>query len=67
MEQFLDRDLSFNDIIHHKNGNKLDNRIEILVLLTANIHGGISAKQYHDWKKMYQDRIAELESLINNK
>ena len=67
MENFLKRKIYRNEHVHHLNGNKLDNRIENLVLLTANIHGGISAKQYHDWKKMYQDRIAELESLINNK
>ena len=38
MEQFLDRDLSFNDIIHHKNGNKLDNRIENLEVMTRAEH-----------------------------
>lgn len=64
MQDFLKRNLSINEHVHHLNGNKLDNRIENLAVLTPSAHGTISARQYSDWRKMYQCRIAELESLL---
>lgn len=64
MQEFLKRTLDLHEHVHHLNGNKLDNRIENLAVLTPSVHGRISARQYSDWRKMYQSRIAELEGIV---
>ena len=41
MEEFLKRPIRDDELIHHVNGNKLDNRIENLKLVTRSEHGKI--------------------------
>lgn len=41
MERFLGRPLQESECVHHKNHNKLDNRIENLQLMTASEHGDL--------------------------
>lgn len=45
MEDFINRKLKNNEMIHHKNHNRLDNRLENLILLTRGQHSSLHRRE----------------------
>lgn len=52
MEDFLGRHLGENEEVHHKNGNRQDNRLENLELHTKATHSGVEMKKRWDKGRM---------------
>ena len=50
MEQLLGRQLRRNEVVHHINGNKLDNRIENLMVMDMSEHSRLHNQKYGDYK-----------------
>ena len=66
MEIHLGRALSHDEIVHHKNGNKKDNRIENLMVLTNSSHA-ILHSQLKGYKQYRTNRCAICGTFIDNK
>ena len=61
MEHKLGRYIESNEIVHHLNGIRNDNRIENLALTTKSNH------EHCTFVKQLQKRILKLEKIINAK
>ena len=51
MEQKIGRPLKTSEHVHHRNGNRLDNRIQNLLLMSAQDHGSMNGKKLVKRKK----------------
>lgn len=58
MEEYLGRKLDREEVVHHKNGNKLDNRIENLEVLDLRVHS-----RNHSIGRAYSEEVRKKRSM----
>lgn len=68
MEQKIGRRLEFNEIVHHVNGNKWDNRIENLELVSRSEHIKMHPEISQAWKdnNTYEIDIEEIKKMYES-
>lgn len=62
MEQKEGRKLHFNEIVHHKNGNKHDNRIDNLEIISRSDHISLHPEIREKWNEANQYKF-DIESI----
>jgi len=66
MELHIGRDLTAEEVVHHKDGNKENNHISNLELLTAEEHNALHQKEYwENWKKSLKPGNSEESKLCS--
>lgn len=55
MENEIGRTLNAGECVHHINGNKIDNRIENLLLMTRSEHAALHAKENNQFRNRSKD------------
>ena len=60
MEQVLGRSLRRDEVIHHKDANKLNNDLSNLAILTEREHNAVSAKQRWFLSHKYKSEMNEV-------